>query len=171
MIDPNLDDVMQRGEERALRLSQTHGPTSPEAVEAWLELGDSAEQEMEWDVAVRAWEAVLAAVPPEGDVDAARPSISPALRGLGTRRMVAGRNQEARALFERDLAVNEQLFPNGHAQLAISLDNLAGVVERLGDKARALALRQRQRDVLAATGASAGQLSAIDQHVGRLSAA
>lgn len=167
---PDDEESMRREEERARWLGQTVGASSPEALEAWLELGDSAEQEMEWDVAVRAWEAVLAAVASDGDVDAARPSISPALRGLGTRRLSAGRVSDAVALFERDLALTEQLFP-GHAQLALSLDNLARAVERLGDSGRALALRQRQRQVLQSTGASAGQLAVIEQHVARLSAA
>ncbi len=167
---PDDEESMRREEERARWLGQTVGVSAPETLEAWLELGDAAEQEMEWDVAVRAWEAVLAAVAADGDVDAARPSISPALRGLGTRRLSAGRVSDAVALFERDLALNEQLFP-GHPQLALSLDNLARAVERLGDSARALALRQRQRQVLQATGASAGQLAALDQHVSRLGAA
>ncbi len=157
-------------EEHARWLASVLGPAEPETLEAWLAVGDSAEQEMQWDVATRAWEAVIAAVQSSREVDAARPSISRALRGLGTRRLVDKRLDEARALFERDLALVEQLHP-GHPQVAISLDNLALVLERQGDLAAALATRQRQRDALIDGRASAGQLHAVEQHIARLDAA
>jgi tetratricopeptide (TPR) repeat protein len=158
-------------EGRARWLAAVLGPSEPQTLEAWLELGDSADLECQWDVATRAWEAVIAATSAAAEVDAARPSISRALRGLGTRRMVDGRLGEARALFEQDLAANQQRYPGGHPQVAISLDNVAHVLEQLGDRDRALEMRRRQRDTLAAAGAGASQLAAVDQHVSRLASA
>jgi tetratricopeptide (TPR) repeat protein len=167
---PDDEVSMQHEEEHARWLSATRGAADPETLEAWLDLGDAAEQEMVWDVATRAWQAAIAATESSAEIDAARPSLSPALRGLGSRRMVASRFEEARALFERDVVLNEQLYPHGHAQLAISLDNLARALDRLGDGAGALRLRERQREVLVATGASAGQVSALDAQIHQLKA-
>jgi tetratricopeptide (TPR) repeat protein len=164
------EELLQQGEARPRQLASTAGPSAPETIQAWLDLGDAAEQEMAWDVAERAWEAVIAAAEAGGEVDAARPSISPALRGLGTRRLVQQRLEEARALFERDLALNEHLYPGGHAQLAISFDNLALVMERIGDKEEALQLRKNQRAVLLATGASEGRVADVDQRIAKLTA-
>lgn len=158
-------------EGRARWLAAAVGPAEPQTLEAWLELGDSADLECQWDVATRAWEAVLAATSGSSEVDAARPSISRALRGLGTRRMVDGRLDEALALFEQDLRVTQERYPGGHGQLAVSLDNLAHVLEQRGDRARAQAMRTRQRETLAAAGAGASQLAAVDQHLARLAGA
>jgi hypothetical protein len=166
------DDIaafLLHAQARAQWLTATRGAADPDTLEAWLSLGESAELECEWQVAIAAWEAVVAA-PLDATTDAARPSISPALRGLGARRMVAGDLESARALFERDLALNEHLYPNGHAQLAISIDNLALVQERIGNAALSRSLRERERDMLLATGASSGQIAIIERHIARLSA-
>jgi tetratricopeptide (TPR) repeat protein len=96
--------------------------------------------------------------------------MSRALRGLGARRLAAQQFDEARALFERDLALHERA-PGNAPQLAISLDSLALVLEQLGDLAGALALRTRQRATLATTAASASQLQMLDDRIAKLSGA
>lgn len=83
--------------------------------------------------------------------------------------MSSGRLDEARVLFERDLAVNEQLYPTSDSQVALSLGNLALVLERMGAREQALQLRQRQRDVLVASGAAAGLVATVDKHIAQLS--
>jgi len=163
-------ELMAYAEQRARWLAAARGPTHPDTIEAWIELGETASLECAWDVAIRAWEAV-AVVP----VDAAlrdavlRAAVSRALRGLGARRLTS-QPTEARALFERDLALQEQA-PTNPTQLAISLDSLAVVLEQLGDRAGALAQRTRQRAVLVTTDASASQLKMIDDRIARLSGA
>lgn len=84
------------------------------------------------------------------------------MRGLAGSRESAGRIDEARRSFERDLAINERMYPNGNAQLALNLGNLADLLIQLGEQAQATALRQRQRAVLVAIGASSGQVQAVD---------
>jgi hypothetical protein len=166
----DVAELMAYAEQRARWLAAARGPTHPDAIEAWIDLGETASLECVWDVAIRAWEAV--AVAPVGAAvrDAAlRSAVSRALRGLGARRLTS-QPTEARALFERDLALQEQA-PTNPTQLAISLDSLAVVLEQLGDRAGALAQRTRQRAVLATTDASASQLKMIDDRIARLSGA
>ncbi len=161
---------MALAEDRARWLSATLGPSDAETIGAWVELAFSAEDDFDEPLATRAWEAVAAA---PIDLDAlpaeALPLVSQALRGLASRR-VGDRIDEARRLFERDLALQDKIAPGGSPQLALSLDNLAGLVEQLGERAPALGLRRRQRDVLVATGASRDQLDAVDAHIARLTA-
>lgn len=163
----DLPHFFRHAEGRARWLSAARGPAHPDVIAAWVELGETADLECEWALATRAWEAVASA-PADGMADAMLSSISRALRGLAGRRIAGGRLDEARVLFERDLALNEQLHRTAHPQLAISHENLALVLEQLGERARALAERALQRDVLAAGGANEGQLAAVDQHLARL---
>lgn len=62
------------------------------------------------------------------------------------------------------------MYSSGHLQVALSLANLATVLEALGDADAALALRARQRSILVATGAHATQVSNLDKHVARVKA-
>jgi hypothetical protein len=164
------DDVaayLRHAEGRASWLAAVRGPAHPATIKAWADLGDAADQECAWDVATRAWEAI-AGVPLDGAGDEAEATLSAALRGLGTRRLAAGQLDEARRLFERELAVTERLHPSPDAQLALSLGNLALVLERSGARAEALQLRERQRAVLVDGGAAAGLLAEVDAHLARL---
>jgi hypothetical protein len=165
----DVAELMAYAEQRARWLSAARGPHHPHTIAAWSELGETAQLEYAWDVAIRAWEAI-ASVP---DTDAAgdsalRSALSHALRGLGARRLSGQRLAEARALFERDLALHERTGSTT-PQVAISLDSLGSVLEQLGDRAGALAVRTRQRAVLAATGASASQLKIVDDRIAKLS--
>lgn len=159
---------MELAEDRARWLSAARGPSDPETIGAWVELAFSAEDDFDEPLATRAWEAVAAA---PIDLDAlpadALPLVSQALRGLASRR-TGDRIDEARRLFERDLALQDKIAP-GSAQLALSLDNLAALLEQLGERGPALGLRRRQRDALVAAGASRDQLDAVDAHIARLS--
>jgi Tfp pilus assembly protein PilF len=112
---------------------------------------------------------VVAAAPDDADRDM-QVMVSTALHGLGVRHLAAGRPDDARALLERALAVTERLYPRPHAQLAFSLGSLAYADEKRGDRRRALQLRQRQRDVLVATGASRWQIADVDESIARLRA-
>jgi hypothetical protein len=164
-----VDDYLGHAEGRARWLAVARGPAHRDTLRAWIDLGKAADLESCWEIATRAWEAVVEASPADPDRET-QVMLSTALHGLGIRRFVAGRLADARALLERDLAVTERLYPGPHAQLAFSLGNLAYADEELGDHQRALQLRQRQRDVLAATGASARQLADVDERIARLSA-
>lgn len=161
---------MELAEERACWLSTVHGACDPDTLRAWVELGLSAEDDHDWPLATRAWEAVAAA---PIDIDAlpgdVLPLVSQALRGLASRR-ADGHLDQARRLFERDLALNEKLSPGGSPQLALSLENLASLLEQLGERGKALVLRRRQREALAAVRASREQLDSVDEHIARLSA-
>lgn len=164
------DDIaayLRYAEGRARWLAAVRGPAHPSTIEAWIELGDAADQEDAWDVATRAWEAVVGAPVSGADPDA-QAAVSVALRGLGGRRLAGGRLDEARLLFERDVAIVERSFSSPDPQRALSLGNLASVLERLGARAEALQARQRQRDVLVAGGAATGLLSRVDAHIARL---
>ncbi len=166
----DLDQKLELSEERARWLSAVRGPSDPEAIGAWVELGFAAEDEYDASLAARAWEAVATA---PIDIDrlptAVLPLVSQALRGAASRRE-SDRSDEARRLFERDVALNEKIAPAGSAQLALSLENLASLVERLGESAQALALRRRQRDTLVAIGASRDQVKTVDEQIARLAA-
>lgn len=167
------DDVaayLIHAEGRARWVAAVHGPAHPAAIKAWIAVGDAADLECAWDVATRAWEAVAGA-PVGGADDETLAAISAALRGLGARRLAGGRPDEARILFERDLALTERLHPSPHAQLALSLGNLALALERLGARADALQLRTRQRDVLVAGGAAAGLLASVEAQIEKLTGA
>lgn len=161
---------MELAEARARWRSATRGAAAPETIRAWVELGFSAEDDYDGPLATRAWEAVAAA---PTDIDAlpadVLPLVSQALRGLASRR-VDDRIDEARRLFERDLALHEKISPGGSPQLALSLENLASLLERLGERRQALVLRRRQRNALVASGASREQLDAVDEQIARLSA-
>lgn len=168
--DPEeVGELLQLSEEQARWLSAVRGPADATTIRAWSELGAAADLEYAHDVARRAWEAIAAApLDLDGVAPAVLPEISIAMRGLASSRTTAGRTDEARRLFERDLAINERMYPNGNAQLALSLGNLAGLLTQLGDVAQAVALRQRQRDVLVAIGASSGQLQTVDAQLAKL---
>jgi tetratricopeptide (TPR) repeat protein len=166
----DLADYLRHAEDRARWLAAARGPAHPAAIKAWIDLGDAADQECAWDVATRAWEAV-AGTPLDGADADTQAAISVALRGLGARRLAAGRLDEARVLFERDLVVTERLHPSPHAQLALSLGNLALVLERMGARAEALQLRERQRDVLVAGGAAAGLVASVEAQIAQLGGA
>lgn len=161
---------LRHAEDRARWLMAVRGPAHAETIAAWDELGEAADAEMIWDVAARAFEAIIDA-PAEPETRTGQLALSRALRSLGARRLSGRDLAAARRLFERDLVLGERLYGDAPAQLAISLDNLALVLERLGELAPALALRHRQRDMLAAAGASADQLAAVDRHIARLSGA
>jgi hypothetical protein len=144
---------MELAEAQARWLSAARGASDPDTIRAWVELGFSAEDDYNWPLATRAWDAVAAA---PIDIDAlpadVLPLVSQALRGLASRR-ADDHVGEARRLFERDLALHEKISPGGSPQLALSLENLASLLEQLGEHSQALALRRRQRDALVATGA------------------
>jgi hypothetical protein len=165
----DLELRTELAQDRARWLTAVRGPCDPETIRAWVEIGFAAEDEYDWPLATRAWEAVAAA---PLDIDAlpadVLPLVSQALRGHAGSRKTDGRIDEARRLFERDLALNERMYPRGHAQLALSLENLAGLLASLGESAQAAVLRQRQRDVLVAIGASAGQVQAVDAELAKL---
>jgi tetratricopeptide (TPR) repeat protein len=163
----DVADYLRHAEARASWLAAVRGPAHPATIKAWADLGDVADQECAWDVATRAWEAIAGA-PLDGAGDEAQASLSAALRGLGTRRLAAGQLDEARRLFERELAVTERLHPSPDDQLALSLGNLALVLERSGARAEALQLRERQRAVLVDGGAAADLLASVDAHLARL---
>jgi hypothetical protein len=167
----DLDALLQLSEQRARWLASVRGPADPATIRAWVELGFAAEDEYFEPLATRAWEAVAAA---PIDIDAlpadVLPLVSQALRGLAGSRRGAGALDEARRLFERDLALNEKIAPGGSPQLALSLQNLAALLERRGERAQALALRRRQRDTLVATAASHDLLAAVDEAIARLAA-
>jgi hypothetical protein len=166
----DVESQLVHGEGRARWLAAARGPDHVETLAAWIAVGDLADLECAWDVATRAWEAIAAtAMPGDGDRDVVV-GVSRALRGLAARRRAAARLDDARALFARDLALNERLHP-AHPQLAISLGNLADIVEQQGDRVQALTLRERQRDVLQAAGAQPAQLDPVDAHITRLHAA
>jgi len=164
------DQRMELAEQRARWLSAAHGPSDPETIRAWVELAFSADDDFDEPLAARAWEAVAAA---PIDLDAlpadVLPLVSQALRGLASRRADA-RIDEARRLFERDRALQEKISPRGSPQLALSLENLASLLEQLDERGPALDLRRRQRDALVAIGASRDQLDAVDAHIARLRA-
>lgn len=164
-----VDAQLALAEGRVRWLQAARGPTHPDTLDAWSDLGETADLEGARDVAARAWEALVGA-PVAGAPGPAHARLSRALRGLAGRRLAAGRSAEARALFERDLAINEALHPGGHPQLALSLGNLALVAERLGERERARALRERQRAVLVAAGGAPSQLGPVDAHLARLRA-
>jgi hypothetical protein len=164
----DIADYLRHAEGRARWLASVRGPAHAATIKAWSDLGDAAELECEWDVATRAWDAVVG-TPLDGTDAATQVAISMALRGLGARRLASGLLDEARLLFERDLAVNERLQPSPDTQIALSLGNLALVLEQIGARGEALQLRERQRDVLVASGAAAGLLSRVDAHIAKLS--
>jgi hypothetical protein len=147
-------------QDRAEWLAATRGPSDPRALRAWSELADLADEECAWGPATRAWQAIADAL--LGD-RAAAPGAHPdelalllaALRGLAARRLAAGELATARQLLDRALGVAEQLYPAPHAQLALSLGDLAAVVERMGDPATAARLVERQGRALEASGAPA----------------
>jgi len=167
------DDIaafLHHAERRARWLAAVRGPSDPATIKAWTAVGEAADGECAWDVATRAWEAVASA-PLDAADRATQAEISLALRGLGTRRLAAGRLPEARVLFERDVALTERLHPAPHPQLALSLGNLALVLERLGERAPALQLRERQRGVLVAGGAAAGLVATVERQIAALAGA
>jgi hypothetical protein len=167
----DVAELMAYAEQRARWLAAARGPSHPDTIAAWIDLGETAALEYAWDVAVRAWEAVVNAPVGDAGTDSAlRSAMSRALRGLGARRLAAQRLDDARALFERDLAVHERA-PSNASQLAISLDSMALVLEQLGDRAGALALRTRQRAALGAASATEGQLATLDERIAKLSSA
>jgi hypothetical protein len=167
----NLADLLAWSEERARWLAAARGPAHPETIIAWGELAATADLECAWGAAIRAWEAIVAS---PIDLDHGDPAmhahVSLALRGLGARCLATGQVDEARRWFARDLALRERMHPRPEPQLAISLGNLAGALERLGERSQALAARRRERDVLVATGASRGQLDSVDRHIAALAA-
>ncbi len=163
----DLEDYLFHAEGRARWRSDARGPSHPDTIAAWSELADAAEDEGAWDLAIRAWHEVIAAPITEAD-RLTLVAISHALRGLGARKLLGGQHAEAHALFERDLAINDQLFPDADPQLVISVANLALAVERQGDHPRAHQLRLRQRALLVATGASPNLISTLDAQIARL---
>jgi len=54
-----------------------------------------------------------------------------------------GRPGEARPLFERALAIDEQAYGPNHPEIAIDLSNLAGVLRELGRPGEARLLAER----------------------------
>lgn len=170
-LPDDLAELLALSEDRARWLAAARGPGHADTIDAWSELAAAADIECEWDIASRAWDAVASApVDLEHGDPAALASVSLALRGLGARSLAGRQLDDARQLFERDLAIRERLHPQADPQLAVSLDNLASVLERLGDRARSLAVRQRERDVLVATGASSGQIRTVERHIAQLNA-
>ena len=185
-VPEDFEDFLFHAEGRARWRSAALGSIHPDTIAAWSELAETAEAEGAWDIAMRSWGEIAGApidrtAPPFGGADdrgqapvvddvgrVTQLAISRALRGLGARKLVGGQLAEARVLFERDLAVNERLYPTGDPQLAISVGNLALVIERQGDRLHAHQLRRRQRDLLAAIGAPAGQLASLDAQLARL---
>jgi len=163
----DLDPLLELSEGRARWLTAVRGPTHPDVIQAWRTLGDIADTECAWDIATRAWEAIAHA-PIDGASDATLLSISLALRGLSGRKLAADQLDEVRVLNERDLVINERVFPAGDRQVALCLENLAGVTEQLGDRAAARAYRQRQRDMLVKVGGSASQLAKVDAQLAKL---
>jgi hypothetical protein len=164
-----LVEIFELSEARARWLTLARGPSDPATIRAWGELGALADLEYDREVATRAWEAIAAApIDLDGVDPAVLHEVSLAMRGLAASRKADGRIDDARRLFERDLALNERMHRHGHAQLALSLGNLAGHLAQLGEVAPAAALRQCQRDVLVAIGASAGQLQAVDAQLAKL---
>src|SRR5882672_4082053 len=165
--DPDEPEILlARAEDRAQWAAAAHGPGHPVTIAAWSELGEAAEEQCAWDTAILAWEQIVGA-PVDGATDNVLGALAQALRGLGARRLAARQLDAARALFERDLALSERRTTSP-AQLAVSLDSLAVVHEQLGDRPRALELRQRQREALAASGASASQLLSVEHKIAAL---
>lgn len=164
-------DLLAWSEDRARWRAAARGPAHPDTIAAWGELAATADLACAWGAAIRAWEAIVAS-----PIDVARGDpavyshVSLALRGLGARCLVTGQLAEARRWFERDVALREHMHQALDPQLAISLGNLAGALERLGERSQALAARRRERDVLVATGASRGQLDSVDRHIAALDA-
>lgn len=163
----DIADYLRHAEGRARWLAAVHGPAHPATIKAWSQLGDAADTECAWDIAIRAWEAIVAQ-PLDGADPEGQAILSAALRGLAARRLAGGQLDEARRMFERDLAVTERLYPGPDDQLALSLGNLASVLERLGSLPEALQLRERQRDVLAAGGAAPALVTRVEADVARL---
>jgi hypothetical protein len=146
----DIDLYLHHLELRAQAAAAARGDGAPVTLRAWIELGEVADGEARWEVAARAWEAVVAAAPAVAD-EATGLLISRALRGLGARRLAAGDAAGAGALFERDLALREALSGPDHADLIVSLDNLATACEGRGDAPAAIALRMRQLAIVEAT--------------------
>lgn len=163
----DIDDLLTLSEGRARWLAAARGPTHPQVIRAWSDLGDLADTECAWSIAVRAWEAI-AATPLDGADDETLLAISIALRGLSARKLAADQLADARVLAERDLAITERVWPTGDARVALSLENLAQITERLGDRAAARAYRERQRDMLVKIGGSASQLAKVDAQLATL---
>lgn len=166
-VDDDIPQLLELSEGRARWLAAARGPTDPEVIRAWRTIADVADSENEWDAATRAWLAI-AGTPIDRADRASLLSVSLALRGLTGRKLAADALAEARVLAERDLVVTEQLWPDGHAQVALSLENLAAITARLGDRAAARAYRERQRDLLVKTGGSPSQLAKIDAQISQL---
>jgi len=167
----DLAELLAWSEDRARWLAAVRGPAHPETIIAWGELAATADLECAWGAAIRAWEAIVASpIDLDHEDPAVHAHVSLALRGLGARCLATGQLAEARRWFARDVALRERMHPRSDPQLAISFGNLAGALERLGEPGEALAMRRRERDVLIATGASRGQLDAVDWHIAALAA-
>jgi hypothetical protein len=169
-VDDDIPQLLALSEGRARWLAAARGPTDPEVIRAWRTIADVADSENEWDIATRAWLAI-AGTPIDSADRASLLSVSLALRGLAGRKLADDEDDhiaDARALAERDLAVTERLWPDGHAQVALSLENLAAITARLGDRAAARAYRERQRELLIKTGGSPSQLAKVDAQLAQL---
>ncbi|HET9624797.1 MAG TPA: hypothetical protein VFP84_25695 [Kofleriaceae bacterium] len=165
--DPDEPEVLlARAEARARWAAAARGPGHPVTIGAWSELGEVAEEQCAWDTAIAAWEQIIAA-PIDDATDDVLGALAQALRGLGARKLAARQFEAARALFERDLVLSEKRT-SSPAQLALSLDSLAVAHEQLGQAARALDLRRRQRAALVASGASPSQLQSVDGKIAAL---
>ena len=95
----DIADYLRHAEGRARWLAAVHGPAHPATIKAWSQLGDAADTECAWDVAIRAWEAIVAQ-PLDGAAPEGQAMLSAALRGLAARGR-AGRpvQPQGRSLF------------------------------------------------------------------------
>ena len=126
------------------------GPSHVEAIQAWYDLGDAADEDCDWPTATGAWERIAAAdLPADAPLQVKR-LVSQALRRLGARRLSSD-PRATRAVFERELRLREALDGPDHPDIATSLANLATVCEALGDTEHALAVRTRQLEIIEAT--------------------
>ena len=64
--------------------------------------------------------------------------MASAANWLGTAFYQQGRYEEARPLFEASLRVRERLLPEGHADVATALMNLAGLLDRRATPCKSL---------------------------------
>jgi hypothetical protein len=118
------------------------GAGAPETMTALDELGDRADEDFNWPIAILAWEQMIASELPQSAGAAERRLFCNALRHLGIRQLTDD-PAEARALFARELAMREALMGVAHPEVRASIGNLTMAEEALGHSEEAAALRQR----------------------------
>ena len=105
-----------------------------------LKLLDKVEKELKLQEAISFYQQVLNIIQKQGEPRQLTSDILSNLAGLYRDQ---GRYEQAEALYQRALAIREQVLGSEHPQVATSLNNLAGLYQSQGKYEQAEALYQR----------------------------